>query len=111
MATDAAAAAPWVTERVGLGSAIDPVTGWVWSVTATKHNRVWPGTDSPWTFAVEGAYDGKMRRAVGFFTEADCWVYLTTAGHMEADVFSLHGDRETVRREGLRIPDAYVRRG
>lgn len=109
--TDEHEAGPFVVESVGLGEAFDP-RGGRWSVEATRHNRCWPGTDSPWTFACHRRDDkGRIVYSAGWFSEQDCWLYLTSRGTVAGTVYNRQGEPETVERRGIGIPDAYVSRG
>lgn len=103
---------PLVIDRTHLGSAIDPFTGLIYRVVATRHDKDWPGTDSPVTFAVERQnHKGQQDYSVGFFSELECWQYLTRMGWIEVEYPDSDGRMIRDRRKCLGIPDAYVRKG
>lgn len=103
---------PVVIVRTDLGGAIDPFTGYRYRVVATKHDRDWPGTKSVFTFSVERTnHQGRQDQAVGFFSELECWQYLTGSGQMAVEYPDLDGRPVRDVRRCLGIPDAYVRKG
>lgn len=84
-------------------------------VVATPHNRNWPGTDSPITFAVEG-YGFKdnfygVLYMWGFFDEQSCYDFLNGIGPKQYPVYDRFGTPGMCEpRKRLGIPDTYIRR-
>ena len=103
----------FVVERIALGDAIGP-DGIHYGVIATKHNKVWPGTKSEVTFAVERyqMVNGVERpvETWGFFQEEDCYLFLTSRGRIKIDVWDRDGVKESVLRDGLKVPSGMVSR-
>jgi len=83
-----------------------------WEIAAIKHDAEWPGTESSVTF---GVYRYEMREnvwvmveGVGFFSETDCYSYLTGAANKKYDIFDGQGNADTVVRKGRRIPASLI---
>lgn len=98
-----------VVDRVELGTAYN-VEGGYWRVMATGHNREWPGSGDRMSFACERVENGTVVEAVGFFSEEDCWNFLTGYGPKEYEVYETDGSTSKVVRDGRRIPDGLVKR-
>lgn len=102
---------PLVIERIALGEA-RTADGRHYGVIACRHDRDWPGTASPITFAVEeyrhrnGCYG--VVRAWGFHCEENAWHFLTSDGYIRVTTYDLMG-RETIDiRLGLGISDGSI---
>ena len=94
----------------GAGTLIDR-----FGVIATRHNRNWPGTDSPVTFAVEGyGWKDRFYGVVfmwGFFDEQSCYDFLNGQGQRQYPVWDQYGTPGMSEpRTLLGIRDAYIRR-
>jgi hypothetical protein len=83
-------------------------------VLATKYNRVWPGHNSDVLFVVEG--HGQSENFFGplalwgFYTEQECYDFLTGYGPKEYHSHDLQGNPISEVRERLNIPDAFITR-
>lgn len=110
-----------IVEIIDIGECIPPYAvsryGRVFNqfrVAASRHNRNWPGTDSPLTFFVEGyGWKDSMYGAIylwGFFSEQECYDFLTGHGIKEYHAWTTDGRPESELRQRLGFPDAWVRR-
>jgi hypothetical protein len=103
----------FVVDRVALGEAVG-VDGTRYGVIATKHNKDWPGTGSPVTFAVEryAVQDGALVpvEAWGFFKEEECYLFLTSRGKVKNTVYDRNGEAGISIRQGLKVPEGLVSR-
>lgn len=99
-------------ERGSLGSAYDPVTGDTWHVIYAKYNQSVPNSypESDTEFVCERVHAGNVIESVGFFTEQQCFEWLSGGEHYEFERGSPHGDSETVKRPGRGIPDGLIRK-
>lgn len=84
-------------------------------IVATRYNKPWPGSDSPWTFGVEGYGEKDGFYGVlmmwGFFNEIDCYDFLNGRGKQQYPVWDQYGNPGTSEpRDRLEIMDAYIRK-
>lgn len=102
-----------IVENIELARAIVP-TGEQYTVTASRHNVDWPGTDSAITFAVTryAPHMGAMTavEAVGFFSEKDAMSFLTGKREKEYIVYERNGEENTVVRKGWGVPGVYIQK-
>lgn len=106
-----------IGKDIVLGSATDvrtyPATQYL--VIAQKLDMPWPGTDQDVTFGVQELRPNQLGRleayhSVGFFSEAECWRYLTGLGEIAATVYDRRGNPSVVVRRCLGIHEGMTSR-